>query len=134
MGLARIFLRLVGAMSICFGLGYVAMPGPMIDAAGFGAVPASGLTDVRATYGGLQIGLGVFLLWAAGVESQVRAGLLLVLFSIGAVGAGRSIGIMVDGDFTDFHLAGLVTEVTLTVFTLIVMVRLPDEAMPQASA
>lgn len=133
MGLARIFLRLMAAMSIVFGLLYVAMPGPMLDAAGFGAVLASGVTDVRATYGGMQIGVGVFMLWAAGAESRVRGGLLLVLFTVGAIGASRSIGIMLDGDFSDFHLVGLVTEVSLSIMTLIVMVRLPEET-PSAQA
>jgi hypothetical protein len=135
MKLAAIYLKLMGAMSLFFGLLYVANPGPVIDAAGFGTVLPGGLTDVRATYGGFQIGMGAFLFWASTAEERVRSGLLLVLLSIGAVGASRSIGLMLDGDFNAFHLSGLVTETVLTILTLIVFVRLPEESLaPQSEA
>lgn len=133
MNLARVFLRLMGAMSVFFGLVYLAVPGPMIEAAGFGAVLPAGVTDVRATYGGFQIGMGAFLFWTAAAEERVRGGLLLILFSIGAVGASRSVGLMLDGDFNAFHLSGLVTETLITIFTLIVMVRLPEESLAPQS-
>jgi len=124
----------MGATSVFFGLVYLFLPGPMIEAAGFGIVRPSGVTDVRATYGGFQIGMGLFLFWTAMAEERVRGGLLLVLFSIGAVGASRSMGVMLDGDFSDFHLAGLATEVVITIFTLIVMVRLPEEPLASQAA
>ena len=62
MAFARIYLRLMGAMSLFFGLVYLLAPESMTAPTGFGALSPGALTDVRATYGGFQLGSGAFLL------------------------------------------------------------------------
>ena len=123
MTFATTYVRILGAFSVFFGLVYLFAPALMTLQAGFGELPAAGLTDVRATYGGFQIGVGVFLFWAAQDASRVRGALLLMALSIGAIGLSRAIGLTVDGGLNLFHTAGLITEVSLTALTLFVLSR-----------
>jgi len=123
MAFARIYLLFVAAMSVLFGLIYLIAPQSMTDPTGFGALSPSALTDVRATYGGLQLGFGAFLFWAAAEPGRLRLGLVLVALSIGAVGASRATGLLLDGSANAFHLFGLATETTLTLLALYALRR-----------
>ena len=127
MRFATIYLRIMGGFSVLFGLVYLIAPGGMTDAAGFGALAPGGVTDVRATYGGFQLGLGFFLLWAAAERSRVSMALVLVALSIGAVGSSRAIGLVLDGEPNPFHVMGLVTEVSLTALTLFALGKLRSD-------
>jgi len=118
MSFARTYLRIAGVFTLVFGVWYLLAPGFLLDAAGFEPVAPAGRTDVRATYGGFQLGLGAFLLWAAAEESRVRTALVLVVLSIGAVGLSRSVGLVLDGSPNPFHVAGLTTEISLTLLTV----------------
>ena len=124
MGFARTYVRIFGVITLLFGAVYLAAPGGILtDAAGFGVLSAGGLTDVRATYGGLQLGIGAFLLWAAADESRVRTALVLLALLFGAVGFGRALGLLLDGGVNPFHVSALPTEVFITGFTLYVLKR-----------
>lgn len=133
MALARIYLRIAGAVTVGFGLVYLFAPESMTDPAGFGAVGPGGLTDVRATYGGFQLGMGAFLLWAAAAPERVRGGLLLMALSIGAVGLSRAFGLALDGSLNPFHMSGLVTELSLTAFTLFALRGVPSSLAGEAA-
>ncbi len=123
MAFATLYVRVLGALTFLFGLAYLFAPASLTLPAGFGELPAGGLTDVRATYGGFQLGLGAFLVWASMDASRVRAALLLIVLSIGAVGLSRAIGLTLGGGLNAFHTAGLITEVSLTALTLFVLSR-----------
>ena len=123
MNFARMYVRVLGAITVLFGLIYLFEPASLTLPAGFGELPAGGLTDVRATYGGFQLGMGAFLVWASLDVSRVRAALLLMVLSIGAVGLSRAIGLTLDGSPNAFHTLGLITEVSLTALTLFVLSR-----------
>ena len=93
--------------TLAFGIGYLLAPAALTEPAGFGALGPSATTDVRATYGGFQIGMGAFLLWSAfssgrrGTEERFRIALVLVALSIGAVLASRAIGLVMDGELSE---------------------------------
>ena len=123
MAFPRNYLRFLGAMSVVFGLLYLFVPESMTGPTGFGALPPSAMTDVRATYGGLQLGFGAFVLWAAADASRVRFALVLVALSIGAVAASRLTGILLDGSANGFHLLALPTEVALTLLAVLALSR-----------
>jgi hypothetical protein len=134
MGFARIYLRVVGAMTVFFGLVYLFAPERMTDPTGFGPLGTNALTDVRATYGGFQIGSGLFLLWAAAEVGRVRLALVLLALTIGAVGSSRLIGFLVDGDPNGVLLAALATEIALTAITVVVLRRLPKTSVAESRA
>ena len=124
MTLAKFYLWGIGLFTLAFGLGYLLAPAALTEPAGFGDLGASATTDVRATYGGFQIGMGAFLVWAAQAEARFRTALVLVALSIGAVFVSRVIGLAMDGELSDFHRMGLVFEASLTVATVVVLRRL----------
>jgi len=132
MSLARTYLRILGSMTLFFGLVYLLSPQSMTDPTGFGALGPAATTDVRATYGGLQIGLGLFLLWAAAQEARVRLALVLQVLTIGAVASARAIGILLDGEATGVLVGALAFEVLLTIVSIALLRRLPH-AMPSAA-
>jgi hypothetical protein len=132
MSLARTYLRILGAMTLLFGLIYLFFPQSMTDPTGFGALGPSATTDVRATYGGLQIGLGLFLLWAAAQEARVRLALVLQVLTIGAVASSRALGIVLDGEASGVLVGALAFEILLTIVSIAVLRRLPH-AMPSGA-
>jgi hypothetical protein len=129
MGFARAYLYFVAAMGLFFGLWYVIAPTGMTDPTGFGPLAPNALTDVRATYGGFQIGLGLFTLWAAADPARVRMGLVLQAFTIGAIAACRLTGFAIDGSPNGFLKSAIATEITFTAITLIALFRLPRAAV-----
>ena len=65
-----------------------------------GAAPSAGpaLTDMRATYGGMSIGLGVLFALAARSSAGQRLGLAGVLAVMLGMATTRALGIVFDGD------------------------------------
>ena len=121
MKIARLYLLGFGLLSVGFGLGYLFAPVALTEPAGFTMLSPSATTDVRATYGGFQIGLGAFLLWSALSADRHRSALLLTALSIGSVFVSRLLGVLIDGDLNDFHRAGLIFESSLTALTVYVL-------------
>ena len=127
MRFARAYLCFVGVMGLVFGIWYLVAPTALTDPTGFGALGPNALTDVRATYGGFQIGSGLFLLWSALDPARVRAALLLQALSIGAIGSCRLVGFAIDGSPNSFLLSAIVTEITFTALALYALRGLPSQ-------
>ncbi len=127
MKVAKFYLLGFGLFSLVFGIAYLVAPLALTGPAGFGPLSPSATTDIRATYGGFQIGSGAFLVWSAQSRDRFRPALLLAVLMIGAVFSSRVIGIVLDGDLGDFHRMGLVLEATLTAATIFVLRRARDE-------
>jgi hypothetical protein len=125
---AKIYLVLMGIMSVVFGVIYLVAPANMTDPMGFGILAPSALTDVRATYGGFQIGMGLFMLWCCLGSGRLYAGMFLALISVAAIAACRAIGLVIDGDVIDVLKYTLVFEVVLTVISLVLFLRTPKTA------
>jgi len=82
---------------IGIGISFIAFPESLLEVVGIHAPAGSPLTDIRAIYGGIDLGVGLFLLYCL-VRSEVRLGLIasaLILFSLAA---GRSVGLVLDGE------------------------------------
>ena len=98
-------------------LGFLGFGGWLvIDPAGglagvdIGATSPAGLVDLRAFYGGLEVGLGLFLLACATRPAWHAPGLWLVLLGNLFIGLARVYGIASSGVFTGFFAAALVWE------------------------
>lgn len=94
-----------------------------------GAVPAtpSASIDMRATYGGVALGLGVFYWLAARRAEWVRMGVLASLLVIAGIAAARAVGIVADGQPNTFMLLFLVLEVVAVVLSDVALRRLGRE-------
>ena len=68
---------------------------------------ASGPAEIRAMYGGLQLGLGLYFLVALRRPSWERPALQVALFTVAGLGLGRAAGVLMSRAFTPL-LLGLV--------------------------
>lgn len=125
---AKIYLVLMGVSTFLFGVGYLFAPVKMLEPMGFAALQASALTDIRATYGGLQIGCGLFLLYCL-APARLRMGLAFSVLSIAAVAGSRLIGLAIDRDVTQTLQITAGLEVALAIVALILLVRMPRKSV-----
>jgi hypothetical protein len=90
------------------GLGslYLISPEAIRDAAGLSPESSSALTEVRSTYGGLHVGVALFLVTCASSASRRRAGLLFCGLAFACAGLARVAGIV---EFDSPELAQAVT-------------------------
>jgi len=124
---ARIFLWAVAAAFLVFGVAYLLAPASLAGSAGITADP-SGLTDLRATYGGFQIGFGIYLCWSALAPSRMPTALLATALVVGCVGLARLLGLLLDAAPSSFHWLGLAFEVPITALAcgILARTRSPD--------
>lgn len=118
MNLPVLFLRIVGVISVGFGALYGFDPSPMMTGSGFPELAPSAITEARAAYGGFQIGLGAFMLWASATPGRVGDGLLLSALVFGAIALCRSLGLALDGSLNGFQGSALAFESTFTGLSL----------------
>jgi len=88
-----------------------------------------GISQVRATFGGLYLALGAMLLWAAtprGDGSGLRAAALLV----GAVAAGRLLSIVIDGVVSPLNFLFLAFELAVCALSLLASAAARRQAAP----
>ena len=114
MSLDRVVLALSSAFVLFAGLVCIVAPASFAQQAGLSAAPGA-LTEIRAFYGGLQVGIGCFLIWCIRQRTMTFAGLLLVAFAVGGAGIARVLGMLIDQAPTAFHLANLAVEVATVV-------------------
>ena len=115
------FLLIFVAFSLwLFGLIYLLVPAYLAGEAGLSANP-SGLTDIRATYGGFQLGFGTLLFYCAFNQDWQRIGVIALAMILGAVGICRAVGVIVDGSFSGFHQIGLGFEITVTAISIFLL-------------
>jgi hypothetical protein len=104
----RIVLSSYGLMFVVLGSLFLAQP---MAASALVQMDSTGSADVRAVYGGLECGIGVYLIGCAFQEATVRAGLYAMLAAFAGLAAGRAIGIQVDGPAGIFSYAMLLLEI-----------------------
>jgi len=118
MSFDRGVLVFLGAFVLLAGLACLIAPASLAQQAGWSATPA-GLTEIRAFYGGLQVGFGCFLLWCSRQPGRILAGLLVEGLVVGGVGIARAIGMLVDRAPTRFLLANLAVEAATVVLVAV---------------
>lgn len=82
-------LWLSAAMFTGYGMLSLFSPATPAGFAGLGILNGDGFAEVGAMYGGLQTGLGLYCGFAALNREYYRAGLLLLVFGIGALALAR---------------------------------------------
>ncbi len=122
MSLERILLAVLAAFVLLAGVGCLVAPSLFAQQAQFQTTP-SALTEIRAFYGGLQFGIGLFLVWCLRTPSRTSQGLLLIGLAVGGAGLARMFGILYDHAPTSHHLANLGIEVVTVVLVAIALSR-----------
>ncbi len=92
----RVLILVSAAIFLLFGSWLFAVP-TALEGIGIQLTSAAAITDVRAIYGGLELGLAAFLLVAQARPAWHRASLLLLACAIGGFAVGRLGGIILAG-------------------------------------
>jgi len=82
---------------------------------------ASSIMDIRATYGGMSIGVGSILYLLARGESTLRIGLLAVLFVMACMASARLYSIIVDGSRNGYMHLYLILELVAVGLSIILL-------------
>jgi hypothetical protein len=109
MTLWRFLLALLGLGFVGFGFAFIFSPDQMAAVVSLSFAAPSARTDVRALYGGMEFGVGVFLLLCAMRREFVRVGLFAGACVLIATATARSVGLMLDG-LSGLQLIVAVTE------------------------
>lgn len=107
-----------------FGIAIVAAPEAVLAPVGISGT-AAGLVELRAFYGGLEIGLAAFLFACAARRDWRPPGLLAVGLVNGGIALARLLGIAQTGEFTSFFAVALAWEIGFTVAALVAFRGLP---------
>jgi hypothetical protein len=103
-------LLLAGAGFAAFGMWLVIDPVGGLAAVGISAANPAGVIELRALYGGLELGLGLFLLKCAARPGWRRPGLWAVMLGNGGIGVVRLAAIALTGVFAPFFAYALAWE------------------------
>ena len=115
-----ILLSLAGLGFLGFGLAIVAAPEAVLAPVGISGT-AAGLVELRAFYGGLELGLAAFLFACAAKPAWRVPGLWSVALINGGIAAARLLGIGLSGEFTGFFAGALVWEIGFTVAAILAL-------------
>jgi hypothetical protein len=114
-------LALAGLGFLGFGLWFLVDPITPLALTGITATGAPAPTEFRAFYGGLEVGLGLLMLYAAAKPQWRTAGLWLVIATNGGIAAGRLLGVAIDGVWVPFFTYALVWEAGFAVLAAIAL-------------
>ncbi len=116
---SKVVLLVNSVLFMLFGTGFMFAPAAFSQWI-TGAAPntPSAMIDMRATYGGLALGIGI-LWWSYANNGTLRIGLFSAFLVLGSVAGGRIIGIFLDGSPNAFMFILLVVEVIFAVLNFI---------------
>ena len=124
MGLARFVLIFTGISFAGYGIWCGIDPtGVVARFTGFTLDQPAGMVEALAMYGGLQTGVGLFLLWAGVRREWMTPALVMVVLMMGALALTRALGMSMHGA-VGAHPGAAVYELTTTLFALAAIYRM----------
>jgi hypothetical protein len=91
---AAIFLCISAVILSVYAIGFLIFPELLGQLVGFTHHSPNTLVEVTAFYGGLELGLAIFLLWSAADKNRMRIALMMIFFVFMAAGIARLVGII----------------------------------------
>lgn len=108
---------------LAYGIGFIVAPTPLaIWVTGTAPTQPSALIDLRATYGGMSLGVGVVLLGLATPAMRLW-GLRAVLVLMLGMAGGRTVGLLVDGPGNLTMTVYLLLELLLAAAAAVLLLR-----------
>ena len=86
-------------------------------------VTTSALIDMRATYGGMSFGFGVFLAYCALSQRAVNEGIVASILVMFGLAFGRGVGILIDGAPNTMMYALLLAELLFGVLLMLALMK-----------
>jgi hypothetical protein len=94
-----------------FGAGALMFPG-IVALVDLPLPTSTAATDVRAVFGGVQLGVAGFLFWSSRSPTRQEAGAMAMALVFGSMVLGRLVGMGLDGEVTWLTLALTLAETT----------------------
>ncbi|MEJ2514438.1 MAG: DUF4345 domain-containing protein [Gammaproteobacteria bacterium] len=127
--MSRAFLFLCGLLYLGFGLWVLLSPEGGLAYLQTELNHVNALSDLRGSHGGLNVAVGLFLLYSATAPDWHRYGLLLVgLLNVGYLG-GRLVALLADGPPDGMVQAAMVLELVLSVVAFVLAGRTRPQAL-----
>ncbi len=126
--MSRAYLIVAGGMWMAYGIYMLLAPQALAGTAGVAAINLTGLIELRAMYGGLEMAVGLFAFTAAWVPGMARSGLLAMGLACAGLGVTRLLSAALAGEFSTYTRQGLALELTLTALALWLFLRQPADA------
>ena len=120
MRFGRILLALVGIAFAPYGFFCLVSPQSVAEFTGMVLPNASALTEVRAMYGGVQLGLGLLFIGFALRKRSVETGLVVLIVLLGSLALARAFGLVNDG-FSSYNVFGFVFESVSTILGIVAL-------------
>jgi len=131
----RVFLGLMGLVFFPYGVYCFLAPGVLADAAGVASISATGHTELRAMYGGVQAALGALAALAVVRAELVRPALVAMAFVGTGLFATRITGSTLDHGWSAYTGMALAFEAVIGGGAIALLRRgAPAPAAPSASA
>lgn len=112
--MATVFVHIIAAFFVTYGIAFSLVPEFMLGLViGANETSSTGLIDVRATYGGMSIAVGLILHWMALQVDLVKQALQFIMVLMLAMAIPRSIGIILDGEANWVMYLYLMLEITV---------------------
>ena len=125
MALAKVLLRLGALVMAIVGIGFLAVPVEWAAIVDIRLPTATARTDLRATYGGFDLAVGVYLWLCSRREDWIRPGLTALGIVAAGFGGGRLIGMVIEGSAAPAMLGFAALEWGSAAAACIVLRRLP---------
>ena len=124
MKLAKILLLGSAIIFVLVGTAFLFAPRQYAAVLEISAVTPLARTDLRATYGGLELGVGIFLLLCLVRRSWIGPGLSALALATGGFATGRLIGFALERTLNPLMLGFLFIEIVVTVLSILCLRRL----------
>ena len=107
--IVTIAITLTSILFLGFGIAFILYPAKMIQLCYITVTHPSAITEIRTFYGGLEIGIGLYLLLCFFNKWHVQA-LSFSIFALSFIVLARIIGIVVDGLSGNYTLYAVAIE------------------------
>lgn len=122
---ARLILAVQAIVMLGLGLAYWLYPYEMANLNGMLLMEPTSVSNTRVYYGGLQVGLALFLAWSMWRPERIRSALVLLILTQVALALARLLSLWQDGGgMPDFDLSSLVFKLIMVVLGLIALFQL----------
>ena len=119
MKISKIILILGALIYFAFGFLFLINPDAITTMDGIILPDRPAANHIRAVYGGMEIGLGMLLVYFCLVKDGVRSGLIVLAFPIGVTALSRLYGIVFDQGNDMSNIFSFVAEFAFAVTALI---------------
>jgi hypothetical protein len=123
MKLARSLVFASALIFVLVGAGFLLIPQQYAAVLEISLPTAMARTDVRATYGGLELGFGIFLILCTVRREWIRPGLWALALTVGGFVTGRLVGFVAEGTINKFMLFFLGIELGVALLAVFLLQR-----------